>query len=380
MVFLLGARQAGKTWIARNTDSDARYFSWDLPADRELIVGNRPELLERAGLTQLSDKPPLIVFDELHKFRGWKNFLKGFFDASEGRCHILVTGSAALDAFSRGGDSLMGRYFTFHCHPLSWREILSDMAVATPESRDQAWQRLLSIGGFPEPFIRGNSAFWRRWKNLRWKQLFREDLRDLTRSLEIDRIEVLGKILLEQATGQCNWSKLAGRLKVSEETIRRWVSHIETLHTIFLLRPWSKNISRSILQEPKVYFTDWSWVADPGARAENMLACQIRARIDLWQDLGLGDFGLYYLRDKEQREADFLVTRDGEPWVCIEVKKTDTSLAQGFLHMAKQAKAPWNFQFVVDLPEVNIDPFSRGAEPLVVPARTFLEKWELEGT
>lgn len=374
MAFLTGPRQVGKTWIARNLNGPIRYFSWEIPADRQLILEGGSALTTRSGLDRLSDEAPILVFDELQKFRGWKNFLKGFFDEWEGRCHIVVTGSAALDAFSKGGDSLMGRYFTYRCHPLSWSEILADPSFAGPGTEDQAWRSLLELGGFPEPFLRADRAFWRRWKNLRWKQLFREDLRDLTRSLEVDRIETLGALLLEQATGQCNWSKLAGRLKVSEESLRRWVSHLETLHTVFLLRPWSRNIGRSLLKEPKVYFTDWSWVADPGARAENFIAAQLRARIDLWQDQGLGDFGLFYLRDKDGREADFLVTREGEPWIVLEVKLGDPCIAPGFLHMAGQAGAPWNFQLLVDAPDLEADPFSRGPEPLVLPARTFLRK------
>lgn len=197
MVFLVGPRQSGKTWIARHQNGNLHYFSWDLPGDRQMILDNGPALVERAGLVQLSESPPLVVFDELHKYRGWKDFPKGFFDRWEGHCRVLVTGSAALDTISKGGDSLMGRYFTYHCHPLAWAEILAD----APKDKDRgfeekAWTNLLEMGGFPEPFLRGDKAFWRRWKNLRWKQLFREDLRDLTRSLELDRIEALGLLLL----------------------------------------------------------------------------------------------------------------------------------------------------------------------------------------
>ena len=267
----------------------------------------------------------------------------------------------------------MGRYFPFHCHPLTWSEVTAEIGRASGTAADAAWTRLVELGGFPEPFLSEDPRFWRRWKNLRWTQLFREDLRDLSRSLELDRIESLGTLLLEQATGQCNWSRLAARLQVSQDSIARWVSHLEALRTIYLLRPWSRNIARSILKEPRVFFTDWSWIADPGARAENFMGSQILALLELWNDLGLGEFGLHYLRDKDGHEADLLISRGDEPWMALEVKKSSTSLAPGFVAMAEKSGAKWNFQLVVDLAPVEADPFSRGPAALVVPARTFLD-------
>jgi len=330
MAFLLGPRQAGKTWIARNLAPGVVYFSWDVPEDRRLILAGDRELAERAGLYRLADSPPVVVFDELHKFPRWKDFLKGFFDSWEGRCRIVVTGSAALNTFSRGGDSLMGRYFLWHCHPLAWAEVLADPEGAGLGDGEAVWRLYETLGGFPEPFLRRDQACWRRWRALRWKQLFREDVRDLTASLDLDRIETLGHLLLEQAAGQCTWSSLANRLQVSQDTLRRWVSLLESLYTIFLLRPWSANVARSLLKEPKVYFSDWSWVTDRGARVENLVACQLRAQLSLWQDEGRGEFGLWYLRDKDGREADFLVSRDGLPWMVLEVKASETSLSAGF--------------------------------------------------
>jgi len=377
MAFILGPRQAGKTWIARNLAPGVVYFSWDAPEDRRLILAGDRELAERAGLYRLAATPPVVVFDELHKFARWKDFLKGFFDTWEGRCRVVVTGSAALDAFSRGGDSLMGRYFLWHCHPLAWAEVLADPEGAGLDDEDAVWHQYETLGGFPEPFLRRDQAFWRRWRALRWKQLFREDVRNLTASLDLDRIETLGHLLLEQATGQCTWASLANPLQVSQDTLRRWVSLLESLYTIFLLRPWSTNVSRSLLKEPKVYFSDWSWVADRGARAENLVACQLRAQVSLWQDEGRGEFGLWYLRDKDGREADFLVSRGGLPWLVLEVKASETRLSAGFLHMAKQVGAPHNFQLVCDLPDVKADPFVQGPAPLVVPLRTFLRTWNL---
>jgi predicted AAA+ superfamily ATPase len=158
--------------------------------------------------------------------------------------------------------------------------------------------------------------------------------------------------------------------------VRRWFSHLESLFTVFPLRPWSRNVSRSLLKEPKVYFTDWSWVKDPGARAENMVASQLRATLQSWEDQGLGEFGLWYLRDKDRREVDFLITREDEPWIALEVKKADISLSPDLAHFAKQLGTRHNFQLVLDLPAVEADPFMRDASPLIVPARSFFRSWK----
>jgi predicted AAA+ superfamily ATPase len=375
MVILLGPRQSGKTWLSRHLSLPTRYFSWDNPVQRRLIVENGTGLIEAAGLNQLTDQRPIIVFDELHKFSGWKDFLKGFYDTWEEHCHILVTGIASLDAFSRGGDSLMGRYFPWNCDPFSWAEVLASGELGSPTEEATAWDALMAFGGFPEPFLKRDVTFWRRWKNLRWKQLFREDLRDLSRSLETQRMEILGTLLLEQSGGQCNWTSLSNRLQVSQDTVRRWFSHLETLYALFAVRPWSRNVSRSLMKEPKVYFTDWSWVADAGARAENCVASQLRATIHFWQDQGLGDFGLWYLRDKDQREVDFLITKDDQPWIALEVKKSVTDLSPHLGYFSGQLGTRYNFQLVLDLPAVEANPFDRDASPLVVPARSFFRDW-----
>lgn len=86
-----------------------------------------------------------------------------------------------------------------------------------------------------------------------------------------------------------------------------------------------------------------------------------------------GEFDLRYVRDKEKREADFLVLRDRKPWCLVEVKASDTRLSPALAHFQKRTGADHAFQAVVDLPYEPADPFRRRA-PLIVPARTLLSQ------
>ena len=114
------------------------------------------------------------------------NIQSGKIDVNSSKARIIVTGSSKLDIFKKGGDSLMGRYFLYHLHPISVREAvkprLAEKEIHPPQPIDmQTFDSLLNFGGFPEPFSKANSRFSNRWKRLRQQQLFTEDIRDFTR-------------------------------------------------------------------------------------------------------------------------------------------------------------------------------------------------------
>ncbi|MCP4600255.1 MAG: AAA family ATPase [Proteobacteria bacterium] len=126
---------------------------------------------------------PLLTLDEIHKYRRWKQFLKGFYDTYEDEVRIFVTGSPRLDVCRRGGDCLMGRYFLFRMHPFSVAETIRTKLLRSeisPQSipLDADWQALWEHGGVPEPFVRRDRRFSLRWQKLRNVQLLREDIRD----------------------------------------------------------------------------------------------------------------------------------------------------------------------------------------------------------
>jgi predicted AAA+ superfamily ATPase len=375
MAFLAGPRQVGKTTLVRERGV---YLNWDDQDDRAAILAGPNGVVRRAKLDRLSPTDVVIAFDELHKYGRWKSFLKGFFDTWENRARVLVTGSSRLDVFRRGGDSLMGRYFLYHVHPFSVGEAgraklsLSLTQVAKkPDEKD--WNALWEHGGFPEPFLRRDARFTRRWRQLRRQQLLREDVRDLTRLHELSQLEMLATLLRERSGGAVVYSNLANDIQVSVDTVRRWVELLATLHVGFLARPWFRNVAKSLRKEPKWYEADWAVVQDEGARWETMVACHLQKAVQFWQDLGLGAFELRYLRDKEKREVDFLVVRDKNPWLMIEAKLTDSSLPAQLEYFQRQTGAPHAISVVRNLDYVQADALG-SSRPMVVPGRTLLSQ------
>ena len=375
MAFLTGPRQVGKTTLCRQRGV---YLNWDDQDDRAAILAGPNEVARRTKLDQLSATTRVIAFDELHKYGRWKAFLKGFFDTWEKQAHILVTGSSRMDVFRRGGDSLMGRYFLYRVHPFSVGEAgraklsLSLMQPARcPDEKD--WQALWEHGGFPEPFLKRDPRFTRRWRQLRRQQLLREDVRDLTRLHELGQLETLAVLLRERSGGPIVYSNLARDIQVSVDTVRRWIELLASLHVGFVVRPWYRNVAKSLRKEPKWYEADWAAVENEGARWETLVACHLQKAVQLWQDLGLGDFELRYLRDKEKREIDFLVIRDNAPWFLVEAKSSDSSMPVNLDYFQRQIGAPHAISVVRNLDYVQADALG-SSRPTVVPGRTFLSQ------
>jgi predicted AAA+ superfamily ATPase len=376
MALVAGPRQVGKTTACRALADD--YLNWDNADDRRELLRGPASMANRLHLDRLRAKPPIVVFDELHKHAKWKTLLKGFFDTYGGRARVFVTGSSRLDVFRRGGDSLVGRYLLYHMHPWS---VAESIRTSLPERELHApaeipaaeWDALWEHGGFPEPFLRRDSRFSRRWRSLRRDQLSREDLRDLARITDLGTMETLMQILAERSAQPLVYANLAREVQVSVDTAKRWVGLLRGIHYGFLVRPWFKNVARALRKEPKWFLRDWSGVDDDGARAETLVACHLLKAVEGWTDLGFGDFELRYLRDKQKREVDFLVVRDRKPWFLVEAKLSDTHLSSSLAYFQQQTKAPHAFQVVLDLPYEPVDCFSTH-RPVVVPARTFLSQ------
>ncbi len=376
MAFVSGPRQVGKTTVCRALGDE--YLDWDNSDVRRLVMAGPAVVARHLGLERLRNRPLVAVFDELHKHRRWKTFLKGFFDEYESKVRLLVTGSSRLDVYRRGGDSLMGRYFPFRIHPFSVGEILhTDLPVKPvrpPRPIPSAeFKALWEHGGFPEPFTLRDRNFSGRWRTLRKEQLLRQDLRDLTRIQDLAEVEQMAAILSERSATALVQDNLARTIGVSVDTVRRWTGTLLSLHFGFLVRPWTHSIARSLLKEPKWYLRDWSGIEDPGARAETFVACHLLKSVEGWNDLGFGEFELRYLRDKDKREVDFLVVRDRKPWFLVEVKSSDANLSPSLAYFQKRTGAPHAFQAVFDMEPVIADCFKERA-PVAVPTRTLLSQ------
>lgn len=380
MAFVSGPRQVGKTTSCRNLAN--QYLNWDNTDDRALIVKGPAAIAEAIGLNKLAKSKPTVLFDELHKFSRWKQFLKGFFDTYADDVNVMVTGSSRMDIYRRGGDSLMGRYFLYHMHPFSLAEVIyqnlpdPDKFIRHPKEIDPYdFMALWNHGGYPEPFLKRDKRFSNRWQNLRLLQLLREDVRDLTQIHQLDQLELLVRLLMARSSHQLIYSNLANEIQVSIDTLRRWVATLCNLHLGFLVRPWFKNISRSLRKEPKWFLRDWSSIEDQGEKAETFVACHLLKAVEGWNDMGLGNFQLNYLRDRNQREVDFIVVKDGQPWFLIEVKNSEKTISPSLKFFQEQTKAPYAFQVLIEIDYVDADCFSFQNRPIIVPAKTLLSQF-----
>lgn len=314
MVFVAGPRQVGKTTLARSLEgADQGYLSWDIPEDRTRI-------LKRELPVSL-----LWVFDEIHKYRLWRNYLKGLYDGRRPEQRILVTGSARLDYYRYSGDSLQGRYHLLHLHPLSFAELGG--------TTEQDLQPLLALGGFPEPFFSGSEVEARRWSREHRNLLVREELVSLERVHDLGSVELLMIRLPELVGSPLSVNALREDLQVSHKTVSSWLQILERLFAVFRLSPFGSPAIRAVKKEQKHYHFDWSLVPDLPPRFENLVASHLLKWVQHEQDTQGRDLELRYFRDGEGREVDFVVTERRKPLLLVEAKWADTELDRSLRYL-----------------------------------------------
>ncbi len=381
MLFLAGPRQVGKTTVSKNCKKLTEkyiYLNWDFDADQQLILDGAAKLIQRYEVEQVGNTKVLLAFDELHKFKNWRNFLKGLYDKYKHIMQFVVTGSARFDIFKVVGDSLMGRYFSYCVHPISVAELVNiELPVlAIREPRKVALEtikQLLVFGGFPEPFLKQDLKFHRQWNRLRTEQLFNDDIRDLTKIAEIAQLKLLTRLLSQQSGSLINYASLANKVQVTSVTIQKWLYMLQGFYYCFTIQPWSTNITRSLIKQPKVYLWDWSEIDDLGMRYENLVACALKKAVDFWNESGFGEYGLYFVRDKEKQEVDFLVTQGDKPYVLVEAKVAQTNITKSMYYYAEKLKPAHAFNVVLELDYIDKNCFDY-KEPVTVPAATFLSQ------
>lgn len=344
MRFITGPRQSGKTTLGRlkleREKTPELYYLWDLRA-----VRNRYKI-NQLFFTQ--DRPPArqkqwVCFDEIHKIPQWKNALKAIFDSSSDHYQFIITGSAKFDIFRRAGDSLAGRYFTFHLFPLSLRELARPhpplpwssktaqdfirLKLDSPGNAGKALSDLLEYSGFPEPFLRQSKAFHAKWAQGYTDIVIKEDIGALTRIIDKEHLYDLYALLPEMVGSPISESSLASHLELSNPTIKNYLKRLEDFYLAFKLRPYSKNIKRALLKAPKCYLYDWTRVKDPGKRFENYVAVELMSQIHLWMEASGDRYSLFYIRTKEKEETDFLILKNNTPWLLLEAKLSDGPLS-----------------------------------------------------
>jgi len=347
MVFVGGPRQVGKTTLCRNFVATRfrkyAYFNWDNRGDRKALLAS-----SWPGDVQL------LIFDEIHKYRQWKGFIKGEYDKLKDIYKFLITGSARLDLYRRGSDSLQGRYHYYRLHPFTLTEvegIHNKIAIGkrldlSRKFHQDALDALDAFGGFPEPFIRQNKRVLRRWHNEKTERMFREDILDVQVIRDIGNMKLLGDILHSKVGSLLSLNAIREDLEVSYRAVSHWMDILESFYYHFRIYPFSAKKIRSLKKEPKLYLWDWSEVEDEAARFENLIASHLLKFVHFITDYEGYRAELHFLRDVDKHEVDFLVTIDGKPWFAVEAKLKDTTLSSHLLYFKERLAIPYVYQVV----------------------------------
>jgi uncharacterized protein len=350
MVWIAGPRQAGKTFLAKEhlhrRRCDPLYYNWDDPTVRRKYLQD-PIWFESAA-RQVSTEPRWIVFDEIHKRPRWRDILKGIYDRFRDDFRFMVTGSARLELFRKGGDSLAGRYSLFHLGPLNLREVsgrvhgalLADPAITAKEMHGflegeaasaNDYIALRDFPPFPEPFLLQSRRGSEKWRRDYLELILREDLRDLSRIQEVERVQQLVWLLPERVGSPLSMPDLGRLIEAAHTTVKSWLEELRKLYIAFPLLPWTRRISRALRRERKWYLIDHSILQDPGLRFENLVACHLSRAAAAWSDMGLGNHQVFYLRTLDKTEIDFVLTCNHKPWLCVECKQSDSMPSRSLL-------------------------------------------------
>jgi predicted AAA+ superfamily ATPase len=343
MAFISGPRQCGKTTLAKQLlkkrKDNGVYYNWDETVFRKLWTKDPAQVLPT-----VQHAKSLVIFDELHKAKLWKLNLKGLYDTQHEHYDFLITGSARLNVYRKGSDSLMGRYYHFRLHPFSVAELYDVEANPQPDKLletitqkskpiaklEKIIKSLYDFGPFPEPLLAADRKILNLWRRNRVEKIVREDLRDLSHLPELSQVEMLVSLLPEKVAQPLSLRSLSEDLEVSYTTVKRWMNYLNELYYFFEIKPFSKSITRSIKKEKKIYLWDWSEVENPGARFENLVASHLFKYCDYLTDTGEGLYELCYLKDKEKNELDFLITKNKKPFLPIEAKLSDSVPSKNF--------------------------------------------------
>lgn len=319
MVLVAGPRQCGKTTMALSLSDSIEYLNYDNLDDRSFILQRKWDR-----------KKQIIFFDELHKMPNWKSWLKGIYDKEKSDYSILVTGSARLNTLRKVGDSLAGRYYYFRLHPFDLKELAKSNLKM---SKNDIFNRLMEVGGYPEPFMNGSEAEYRRWRQTHMDIILRHDLSDLEYVRDLRSLEILVELLRNKVGSTISINSLATDLQKDHKTVQRWLRILEDLFIIFKVLPYSKDISRAVKKEPKYYFYDTGFVnGDDSQKLENLVACALLKEVHFLSDIMGKFYQIYFLKIKGGREIDFLIWPDDKKHssLMLEVKLSNDQVSPNF--------------------------------------------------
>jgi predicted AAA+ superfamily ATPase len=359
MVFIGGPRQVGKTTLCLEflnppeIDNPA-YLNWDDFKSRSLI---------KTGDIPVDQKT--ICFDEIHKFKNWRSLIKGIYDTKKTKHKFLVTGSARLDHYRKGGDSLLGRYRYLRLHPFSLGEFSSKDANST--------ELLLKFGGFPEPLFNGTERNLKLWQRERTYRIINDDIRDLERVKEISSLELLADGLIQRVGSPLSVNNLAKDLEAHHATIKNWLHILDNVYYSFRISPYGAPKIRAVKKEQKLYLWDWSTIDERGIKFENMVASQLLKYCHLKEDSEGERMELRFLRDTDKREIDFVVLKNNKPQFAVECKTGEKNLSPHVEYFKARTPIPKFYQVHLGQKHIEVDdktsilPFWRFCKDLDLP-------------
>ncbi|MCG2724920.1 MAG: AAA family ATPase [Elusimicrobia bacterium] len=345
MRFITGPRQAGKTTIAKQclTNNNSKlYYNWDNKTVR-LKFRNGSDFIAEDILKTEKRGNYWACFDEIHKIPHWKNILKDFFDTHEKTVKFIITGSARLDMFRNAGDSLSGRYFLFKLNPLILSEIINspfsnilpepnsldyiEKNIAGKKAFTKEMSDLLKYSGFPEPLLKANEVFHKKWVETYLEMTVDHDIRDLSRIHQLESVKQLLSIMPSKIGSPLSINSIREDLEVNFLTAKNYIEYLCKTCVLFKVPPYSSKKNRLIKKEQKVYFYDWTLAGNIGARFENYVAMELKTRIDIWNDSQKDNYKLYFVRSRDGLETDFLIAKNNAPWLLCEAKVSSEGIS-----------------------------------------------------
>ena len=336
VVFITGPRQVGKTTVFENCESKKRnYISLDTLEERELAKSDPGRFLER-------HKAPLLI-DEIQYAPELLPYVKAIVDKEKKKGMYWVTGSQQFNLMANVSESLAGRVGILNLQGLSQSEkdnipetdpfLPTEKILMKKEKTGNGMKNIFHRiwkGSYPALF-KGTDKDWKLFYDSYLQTYIERDVRQIIKvSSELLFLNFV-RALAARTSQQVNYSSLAMEMGINETTVKSWLSILQTSGLIYLLPPYSNNLTNRVIKTPKLYFMDTGlvcyltkWNTDEtlenGAFSGSILETYVVSEIlkSYWHN---GESpAIYYYRDKEKREVDIILEENGKLYP-LEVKQ-----------------------------------------------------------
>ncbi|MGI6764868.1 MAG: ATP-binding protein [Anaerovoracaceae bacterium] len=328
-VLVTGPRQVGKTTMLKKVAEHAAYITLDDP----LLLATA---VEQSG-TFFKDNPPPVFIDEIQYAPNLFSHIKIMIDRDKKKGQFFMSGSQQFHMMKNVSESLAGRLGLLTLLGLSMRE-KQGVSISEPFlpiddyfavrrqnlkdlSYDDVWYNI-HRGSMPELYV--NKDFdWQMFYGAYVKTYIERDVRELTQVGDEVKFLRFMTVAASQIGQLLNLASLARDVGISQSTAERWMSILVTSNIVYLLKPYSNNITKRMVKTPKLYFLDTGlaayltkWItpdvlkngAMAGAFFENFVIAEI---IKSYYNKGILEPPLYFYRDKNMNEIDLLIEYNG---------------------------------------------------------------------